>query len=132
VRYDSTLPDCAYWPGQSGKQFKNEAAPQPGEMIVAKRTNSAFIGTDLESYLRAAGLNSSVLAGVRTNDAVQATARMAGNLGFQTFLVAHACFTFARRDFYGRRRTADEVHAMSLANLHEEYCSVLESAAVPG
>jgi hypothetical protein len=33
---------------------------------------------------------------------------MAGNLGFQSYLVADACFTFARRDFRGRLRTADE------------------------
>jgi hypothetical protein len=44
---------------------------------------------------------------------------MAGNLGFQTFLVADACFTFARRDLHGRLRTAGEVYSMSLANLHQ-------------
>ena len=47
-----------------------------------------------------------------------------------TDLVADACFTFARRDFHGRLRTADEVHAMSLANLNNEYCTVLDTAAV--
>jgi len=50
---------------------------------------------------------------------------MAGNLGFDTFLVADACFTFARPDFHGRLRSADEVHAMSLANLDGEYCTVV-------
>jgi nicotinamidase-related amidase len=55
---------------------------------------------------------------------------MAGNLGFETYLVADACFTFARRDFQGRLRTADEVHSMSLANLDKEYCTVLDTAAV--
>jgi len=29
---------------------------------------------------------------------------MAGNLGFKTYLVADACFTFARRDFNGLLR----------------------------
>jgi hypothetical protein len=33
------------------------------------------------------------------------------------------------RDFQGRLRTADETHAMSLANLDGEYCTVLETAA---
>jgi nicotinamidase-related amidase len=44
--------------------------------------------------------------------------------------VAPAAGPFARRDFHGRLRTADEVHSMSLANLHEEYCTVLDTAAV--
>ena len=34
---------------------------------------------------------------------------------------------FARRDFHGRLRTADEVHSMSLANLDGEYCTVLDT-----
>jgi nicotinamidase-related amidase len=54
---------------------------------------------------------------------------MAGNLGFRTYLVDDACFTFARRDFHGRLRTAEEVHSMSLANLDREYCTVIDTAA---
>jgi nicotinamidase-related amidase len=34
---------------------KPEARPLPGEAVIAKRTNSAFIGTDLEPRLRSAG-----------------------------------------------------------------------------
>ena len=68
--------------------------------------------------------------GVSTNNSVEATVRMAGNLGFKTFLVADACFTFARRDFHGSLRTADEVHSMSLANLDGEYCTVLDTVAI--
>ena len=106
--------------------------PAAGETIVAKQTNSAFIGTDLERRLREAGHEVLVVAGVSTNNSVEATVRMAGNLGFETYLIADACFTFARRDFDGRLRTADEVHAMSLANLDKEYCTVLDGAAVLG
>jgi nicotinamidase-related amidase len=130
VRHDSTFPASAYRPGQDGNEFKDEVAPQAGETIIAKRTNSAFIGTNLESHLAASGIQTLVVAGVSTNNSVEATVRMAGNLGFQTYLVADACFTFARRDFHGRLRTADEVHSMSLANLDGEYCAVLDTAAV--
>jgi isochorismate hydrolase len=55
---------------------------------------------------------------------------MAGNLGFNTFLVEDGCFTFARKDFAGRLRPAAEVHAMSLANLDGEYCMVTRTADV--
>ena len=130
IRHDSTFSTSAYRPGQVGNEFKDEVAPAAGETIIAKRTNSAFIGTDLERRLREAGHTALVITGVSTSNSVEATVRMAGNLGFETYLVADACFTFARRDFYGRLRAADEVHAMSLANLDNEYCKVLDTAAV--
>jgi hypothetical protein len=40
-----------------------------------------------------------------------------GNLGLDTYLVEDCCFAVALRDYVGRLGTADEVHAMSLANL---------------
>jgi len=71
-----------------------------------------------------------VIAGVITNNSVEATVRMAGNLGFHTFLVEDGCFTFARQDWTGKLRSAAEVHAMSLANLDSEYCMVTRTADV--
>ncbi len=71
-----------------------------------------------------------VIAGVITNNSVEATARMSGNLGFQTFVASDATATFGRRDFAGRWRTADEVHAMSLANLDGEYATVLSAREI--
>jgi len=73
-----------------------------------------------------------VIAGVITNNSVEATVRMAGNLGFATWLVEDACFTFARADWNGLMRSADDVHAMSLANLDGEYCTVVATAMVLG
>jgi nicotinamidase-related amidase len=128
VRHDSTEPNSTYRPGQPGHDFKPEAEPLPGETVIAKQTNSAFIRTDLEARLRAAGSTTLVVMGVITNNSVEATVRMAGNLGFRTYLVEDAAFTFARRDWHGTMRTAEEVHAMSLANLDGEYCTVVRTA----
>jgi nicotinamidase-related amidase len=132
VRHDSTFPESAYRPGQDGNNFKKQVAPLPGEKIISKQTNSSFIGTPLEGPLRALHTRSLVVAGVSTNNSVEATVRMAGNLGFETYLVADACFTFAKPDYDGRLRSADEVHSMSLANLDSEYCTVLETEAILG
>lgn len=131
IRHDSVLPNSAYRPGQPGNAFKPEATPLPGETVIAKRTNSAFIGNGLEQHLRAGGIGQIVVAGVVTNNSVEATVRMAGNLGFDTILVEDACFTFGRRDWTGVLRSADEVHAMSLANLDGEYCRVVNSKSLP-
>ena len=130
VRHDSREPRSHYRPGQPGHDFKPEAAPLRGETVIAKQTNSAFIGTDLEARLRAAGVTALVIVGVITNNSVEATARMAGNLGFDTCVVKDATFTFGRADFDGVQRTAAEVHAMSLANLSGEYAAIASTAEV--
>jgi nicotinamidase-related amidase len=130
IRHDSREPASHYRPGQPGNDFKPEAQPVAGEIVLVKRTNSAFIGTDLESRLRAADHTVLVVTGVITNNSVEATVRMAGNLGFQTLLVEDAAFTFGRKDWNGRWRSADEVHAMSLANLDGEYCSVMRTGDI--
>jgi nicotinamidase-related amidase len=130
VRHDSAEAASHYRPGQPCNDFKPEAQPLIGETVIAKRTNSAFVGTDLESRLRAAQQNLLIITGVITNNSVEATVRMAGNLGFATFLVEDARFTFARKDWNGQFRTASEVHAMSLANLDGEYCTVTRTSEV--
>lgn len=137
VRHDSIEPGSTYRPGQPGHAFKPEAMPLPGEPVVAKNSNSAFIGTGLEGWLRSAGIGTLVACGAITNNSVEATVRMAGNLGFDTLLAEDACFTFARHDWHGRLCSAEEVHAMSLANLDGEYCRVVRTAellraAAPG
>lgn len=130
VRHDSTDPTSYYRPGQPRHEFKPETAPIGGEPVIPKQTNSAFIGTDLEQKLRNNGLDALVVAGVITNNSVEATVRMAGNLGFQVWLVADGCFTFARADWNGSARSAEDVHAMSLANLDGEYCTVVTADAL--
>lgn len=125
IRHDSREPGSHYRPGQPGNAFKPEALPLAGEPVIVKQTNSAFIGTDLEKRLRDCGHTALVIAGVITNNSVEATVRMAGNLGFNVRLVADACFTFGMRDWNGVMRSAEEVHAMSLANLDGEYCRVV-------
>jgi nicotinamidase-related amidase len=127
VRHDSVHATSHYRPGQPLHAFRPGAEPLAGEPVIGKQANSAFIGTALEADLKARGDLRLVVAGVITNNSVEATVRMAGNLGFVTWLVEDAGFTFDRIDFNGVHRTADEVHAMSLANLDGEYCAVVRA-----
>jgi nicotinamidase-related amidase len=130
VRHDSIEPQSAYRPGQPGNDFKDIVAPEPGEKIIIKRTNSAFVGTGLETMLRSRDQTTLVIAGCITNNSVEATVRMAGNLGFDTYLVADATFTFNKKDWNGREWSAEDVHALALANLHGEYCTVVTADQV--
>ena len=103
----------------------------PGETIITKHTNSAFIGTELDRLLTRAKISTLVICGVITNNSVEITVRMAGNIGFETYLVEDAGFTFARKDYRGRLRTAEEVHDVSVANMNGGgYCTVTHTAEV--
>jgi nicotinamidase-related amidase len=57
---------------------------------------------------------------------------MAGNLGFSTMLVRDATWTYDRVGVDGEHYTADQVHAMTLANLHDEFVEVVTTADVTG
>lgn len=130
VRHDSVEPRSTYRPGQPGHAFKPGFVPLDGEPVVPKQTCSAFVSTPLEAILRDLGSPALVVAGVITNNSVETTVRHAGTLGFAVLLAEDACFTYARRDWRGVLKSADEVHAMSLANLDGEYCRVVRSAEV--
>ncbi len=132
VRHDSLEPGSTYRPGQPGHAFKPEAQPLPGEVVVAKSTNSAFVGTDLAQRLAEAGNPPLVVAGVSTSNSVEATVRMGGNLGYRIWLVADACFTFDKTDWHGRLVPGEAVHALSLANMDGEYCRVINSRVLGG
>lgn len=130
VRHDSIEADSTYRPGGPGHAFKPEATPLAHETVIPKHSNSAFIGTGLENALCRAGIRRLVVAGVITNNSVEATVRMAGNLGFEVLLAEDACFTYAKRDLSGRVWSAEDVHALSLANLDGEYCRVMRTAEI--
>jgi len=130
VRHDSTEPNSAYRPGQEGNEFKDALKPLAGETVIAKRVNSAFIGTDLEARLKRAGHTPLIVTGVSTSNSLEATVRMGGNLGFDIYVVSDGCFTFDKKTLDGRLFKAEDVHALSLAHMDGEYARVIDTAWV--
>ncbi|SDU31826.1 cysteine hydrolase family protein [Halopseudomonas salegens] len=128
VRHISRTQGSPFWPGQTGAEFQPELAPLDTEHVVEKCVPDAFIHSGLERWLHVRGIRSVVLVGVSTSNSVESTARTAGNLGFNTIVISDATFTFAKKDFAGVQRPAEEVHAMSLANLDGEYASIMSTA----
>lgn len=128
VRHISRTPGSPFWPGQPGVEFQPSLAPLPGEHVVEKNVPDAFVNTGLERWLHQRDIGALVIVGVSTNNSVESTARSAGNLGFETYVASDATFAFAKQDFNGTSRSADEVHAMSLANLQGEYAIVKPAA----
>jgi nicotinamidase-related amidase len=127
VRHMSRTPGSSFWPGQPGAEFQAALQPLDCEHVVEKNTPDAFTHTGLERWLHTRGIAEVVIVGVSTNNSVESTARTAGNLGFKTYVAFDATFAFAKTDFAGILRSADDVHAMALGNLHGEYATVVSS-----
>ncbi|MBA2619258.1 MAG: cysteine hydrolase [Rubrobacter sp.] len=132
VRHLSEEPGSPLRPGQPGVEIKEIVRPAPGEPVVEKSVNSAFIGTGLEERLRADGIETLIIAGLTTDHCVSTTARMAGNLGFETYVVSDATATFDRVGPGGGSFPAEQVHEVSLASLHGEFATVANSREILG
>ena len=128
IRHQGTKPTSSFLPGGTGFPVKDEARERDGEVVIVKRVNSAFIGTDLESRLRVAGIKTVVICGATTNHCVETTTRMAGNLGFDARLVRDATWTFDRVGPDGDAHSAEAIHAMTLSNLNGEFARIVTAA----
>lgn len=130
VQHCSLESDSPLRPDQPGNEFKDEAKPISGEKRITKTVNSAFIGTDLEEYLRSCAIGSLVIVGLTTDHCVSTTVRMAGNLGFEVSLVSDATAAFDRKGNDGTQYSASDIHNIHLASLNGEFCKVLTTEQV--
>jgi streptothricin hydrolase len=65
-------------------------ASAPGEFVIPKEDDDGFVGTDLESVLRDAGVTSMVVTGIQSEMCVAATVRAALAGGFGVVLPRNA------------------------------------------
>lgn len=130
IQHNSLNTNSPLHPDSPGNAIKEIVKPGVGERVITKSVNSAFIGTGLEEYLRDKGYETLVITGLTTNHCVSTTARMAANLGFKTYVVSDAVAAFDLIDHIGKHYTAEEIHDISLANLHDEFAEILDSQSV--
>jgi len=73
-------------PGTPGWEFVKEVKPHPGDVVIQKSRQSAFIGTPLELLLKNQNIKTLVFTGCQTDCCVESTLRDA-SLGFDYFCV---------------------------------------------
>lgn len=88
-RTEAARPDLAAFPA-GWTELVPELGRQSSDHIVTKQRVGAFLGTDLDAYLRKRGVTQVVLAGIATSSGVESTARSAHDLGYNVTLVADA------------------------------------------
>jgi nicotinamidase-related amidase len=130
VKHNSRSATSPLHPTSEGNRLKGFAAPRDGEPLVEKDVNSAFIGTDLEARLRAAGVVQVVMVGLTTPHCISTSARMAGNLDFETFVASDATAAFSWPAHDGTLVPAEVMHFHALAALHGEFATVATGAEI--
>ncbi|CAJ48325.1 cysteine hydrolase family protein [Bordetella avium] len=66
-------------------------APKDGEPVVIKHRYGAFSETDLNTLLRAKGINTLVLCGISTSGVVLSTLRQAADLDYRIVVAREGC-----------------------------------------
>lgn len=125
IQHCSSNPNSLLHETNPGNAFKDIVKPNPGETVIQKNVNSAFIGTDLKEQLDEAKIDTLVIVGLTTDHCVSTTTRMAGNFGYNTFLISDATATFNKKGLNGQEFSADTIHETALASLNEEFAQVV-------
>jgi len=128
IKHCSTIPTSLLNEANEGNEFKDVVKPFGDEPIIKKNVNSAFIGTDLKERLDNAQIKKIVLVGLTTDHCVSTTTRMAGNYGFDTFIVSDATATFNKKGLDGQNFPAELIHETALASLNGEFATVVTTA----
>jgi nicotinamidase-related amidase len=130
VQHCSVTPGSPLTEGLPGHALKDEVWPLPGEPVIRKNVNSAFIGTDLRERLTGSGIQVVVIVGLTIEHCVSTTARMAGNYGFETVVVSDATAAFRARSLDGQSIPAQLVYDVTMATLNKEFAEVLSTQEI--
>jgi nicotinamidase-related amidase len=93
-----------------------ELAPQAGEMVFTKTTDSALTGTSMRLVLQNMGVRNVVLTGIFTDQCVSSTVRSLADESFNVVVVEDCCAA-----------GTDELHQRELEIINMIYCQVLSS-----
>jgi len=127
VRHSSTNQESKLHKSKPGFEFNDYVKPLEDEIVLTKKVNSAFIGTDLEEILKKNSISSVVVAGMTTNHCISTTVRMSGNLGFETYLVSDATACYNTKGFNGNIIDCETIYETSIANLTDEFATIIDS-----
>jgi len=127
IQHCSTHPKSKFAEGKIGNDFQDIIKPNVGEQIIKKNVHSAFIGTDLKQQLDKSNIKKLIIVGLTTDHCISTTARMAGDYGYDTFVVSDATATFDKVGADGQKYSADIIHDTALASLHKEFVTVIKT-----
>jgi nicotinamidase-related amidase len=127
IQHCSTLLTSPLHESNEGNAFKDIVMPLRTETVIRKNVNSAFIGTDLKERLDKLGIKKLIIVGLTTDHCISTTTRMAGNFGYDTYLVEDATATFNKKGLNGQNFSAELIHETALASLKDEFATIVNT-----
>lgn len=98
-------------------QIVAELAPQAGEIVLTKTTDSALTGTNLRLILTNMGIKNVIVTGIFTDQCVSSTVRSLADESFNVVVVEEGCAA-----------GTDELHYRELEIINMIYCHVVSHA----
>ena len=97
-------------------QLAPELAPQPGEIVITKTTDSALTGTNLRLILTNMGIRNVVMTGIFTDQCISSTVRSLADESFNVIVVEDCCAA-----------GTEALHRCELEIINRIYCHVVSS-----
>ena len=127
VRHSSTNPESKLHKSKPGFEFNDYVKPKNNEIVLTKNVNSAFIGTGLDEILKNLNINTLVIVGMTTNHCISTTVRMAGNLGYETFLISDSTACYNTKGLDGKEIDCEIIYEASIASLRGDFAEIYSS-----
>jgi biuret amidohydrolase len=115
--WNNVLLPAAAWESQVAAQI----APQPGEIVVTKTTDSALTGTALRLMLTNLGITQVVCCGIFTDQCVSSTVRSLADESFSVIVIEDGCAA-----------GTDALHRNELEVINMIYCHVMSGEELLG
>ncbi|WP_214109856.1 cysteine hydrolase family protein [Acrocarpospora catenulata] len=114
----------AFDPANGHVRLMDELArPLPGEPTLQKTSHNAFTTTNLQQLLTEAGVRELAVCGIRTEQCVETTTRLASDLGYQVLFVIDATTTNPVGGF-----SVEEITARTEAVLRDRFARIVTVA----
>jgi nicotinamidase-related amidase len=130
VKHVSDNAGSFFYRGSKGSELLPDLQSVEGEVVIEKTKSSAFADTELEAQLKNLEPENLVLVGFTANECIDATARDASTLGFDSYVVGDATAMFDVRGHDGKLLKAERIHRLTLANIDAFYAKVICSADI--
>lgn len=112
-----------FLPDTEGVEIHESVQPLENEDIIIKNFPNSFLQTDLESKLKENNVTKVIIIGMMTHMCIDATARAAVDLGFETTVIEDACATLDL-SYDGHDVPAEQVHYAFIGALNGMYAAI--------
>lgn len=124
VRHEENDPASPLHVDAPGYQAMPCARDAAGEIVVVKKSSSAFATTDIESHLRAGSVTHLYVVGAVAGFCVNSTVRSASDLGFRVSVVRDAVIGF---DLPPANLDAQTIFDVTMGLLEADFAEVIDT-----